>query len=111
MCCGSPEGLQLEFLLRLDPSVDPAAGAVGGDGHCPGVPFRGTCQPFPASDPPKSRSASELLILFSEWNALTAKLLFKIRNEDYKSMISLSIPGFFQLQRSPSRLSVFHSVL
>lgn len=107
MCCGSPEGLQLEFLLRLDPSVDPAAGAVGGNGHCPGVPFRGTCQPLPASDPPKSRSASELLILFSEWNALTAKLLFKIKKRRLQINDFIKHSWFFPASKEPFQAGSF----
>lgn len=100
MCAaGAQRDYRLEFLVRLDTNMDGAAGAVDDNGHSSGVPFRGTCQPFPASD--IILSGSELFILFSGWNALTAKVLFKIRNGDYKSVLLLSIPLFFPASREP----------
>lgn len=88
VCWVSSQGLEAGFRIPAD--VEELLEQM--DTH--GVPFTGTCQPFQPPCPPKSRSGSELFILCSGWNALTAKLLYKISNGDEKSTFSLSIPFF-----------------
>lgn len=69
------------------------------NGHCMESLSEGLLSLFQL---PKSRSGSELFILLSGWNALTAKLLLKIRNRDEKSVVSLSVPFFSSFKRASS---------
>lgn len=54
------------------------------NGHSSGVPFKGTCQPFPASNIvlPKTGVDPSCLSCSLAGMLLTAKLLFKIQNGD-----------------------------